>query len=48
MLDNFVYGLNLAVGLWVVWYREVFPNIEVFTKIYKMSIVELFIVVNDD
>lgn len=32
----------------MVWYEEVFLDILFFTKIYKTSIVELFLIVNDD
>lgn len=48
MFDDFVDGFNLAISLWIFWCGKVLLDVELFTKICKSSIVELFFIVDDD
>lgn len=48
MFDDLVDGLNLALGLQVVLCGEVFPDTKLFTKNWKMGIVNPFPIISDD
>ncbi|BBN67213.1 hypothetical protein Prudu_11S000200, partial [Prunus dulcis] len=48
LLDNFVHGFDLAIGLRMGWKGEAKANLEVRTKLFEFCIVKLPAIVCDD